>query len=47
MEVTIDSTIADQDNPVLAGEILNDTKYERSLVLVCWHHGNIRDLLWH
>jgi phosphohistidine phosphatase SixA len=42
--VTIDSTIADQDYPVLAEEILNDAKYEGSLVMVCWHHGNIPGL---
>ena len=37
-------TIADQDYPVLAEEILNDAKYESRLVLVCWHHGNIPGL---
>jgi phosphohistidine phosphatase SixA len=39
--VTIDSTIADRDYPLLAEEILNDAKYEGKLVLVCWHHENI------
>ena len=37
-------TIADQDYPVLAEEILNDAKYESRLVLVCWHRGNIPGL---
>lgn len=39
--VPIDSTIADQDCPVLARELLTDPKYDGKLVLICWHHGHL------
>jgi broad specificity phosphatase PhoE len=42
--VPIDSTIADQDCPVLAQELLTDPKYDGKLVLICWHHGHIPEL---
>jgi hypothetical protein len=37
--VTIDATIADQDFPVLASDLLADAKLNSKLILVCWHHG--------
>jgi broad specificity phosphatase PhoE len=42
--VPIDFTIADQDYPALAQELLTDPKFEGKLVLICWHHGHIPDL---
>jgi broad specificity phosphatase PhoE len=42
--VSIDSTIADQDCPVLAQELLTDPKYDGKLVLICWHHGYLPEL---
>jgi broad specificity phosphatase PhoE len=42
--VSIDSTVADQDCPVLAQELLKDPKYEGKLVLICWHHGHLPEL---
>jgi hypothetical protein len=42
--VSIDSTIADQDCPVLAQELLTDPKYDGKLVLICWHHGHLPEL---
>ena len=42
--VPIDSSIADQDCPVLAQELLTDPKYDGKLVLICWHHGHLPEL---
>jgi broad specificity phosphatase PhoE len=41
----IDATIASSDYSVLAQELVKKPKYEGSLVLVCWHHGQIPPLL--
>lgn len=42
--VPIDPTFADQDYAALAHEIHNKPKYERKLLVVCWHHGHIPSL---
>jgi broad specificity phosphatase PhoE len=41
--VPIDSTFADQDYGALAGRLLSEPRYADAgtLILVCWHHGNI------
>jgi broad specificity phosphatase PhoE len=41
--VPIDSTYADQDYGALATQLLSDQRFANasSLILVCWHHGNI------
>jgi hypothetical protein len=40
----IDATFADQDHGAVAHELLSNQRYANSLVLVCWHHGNIPPL---
>ena len=42
--VPIDSTIAEQDYPMLAQGLLTDPKFEGKLILICWHHGHIQGL---
>jgi broad specificity phosphatase PhoE len=41
--VSIDSTYADQDYGALASQLLSEPRYvgSGSLIVVCWHHGNI------
>jgi broad specificity phosphatase PhoE len=41
--VSIDSTYADQDYGALAYQLLSEPRYADagSLIVVCWHHGNI------
>ena len=41
--VPIDSTYADQDYGALASQLLSDQRFAdaSSLIVVCWHHGNI------
>jgi broad specificity phosphatase PhoE len=41
--VSIDSTYADQDYGALASQLLSEPRYvgAGSLIVVCWHHGNI------
>ena len=41
--VPIDSTYADQDYGALATQLFSDPRFanESSLILICWHHGNI------
>jgi hypothetical protein len=39
--VPIDSTYADQDYSALASQLLSDQRFASSLIVVCWHHGNI------
>jgi hypothetical protein len=43
-KLPLNQSIADQDYPVLAADLLNKPKYDGKLVIVCWHHGNIPDL---
>jgi broad specificity phosphatase PhoE len=44
--VPIDSTFADQDYGALASELLSEPRYgdAGTLIVVCWHHGNIPSL---
>jgi broad specificity phosphatase PhoE len=41
--VPIDSIYADQDYGALASQLLSDQRFAdaSSLIVVCWHHGNI------
>lgn len=41
----IDATVADQDYPVLAADLLEEARYAGKQVVVCWHHGNIPSLM--
>jgi broad specificity phosphatase PhoE len=43
--IPVDATIASNDYSVLAQELVKKPKYEGSLILVCWHHGQIPPLL--
>jgi broad specificity phosphatase PhoE len=43
--VPIDSTWADQDYAALAEELRQDPKFRDKRIVVCWHHGNIPNLL--
>src|SRR5258706_3366813 len=44
--VAIDSTFADQDYGAVARQLLSEPRYADAgtLVVVCWHHGNIPSL---
>jgi broad specificity phosphatase PhoE len=41
----IDDSYADQDYGALAHDLRKDPKYDNTLVVVCWHHGNIPNLM--
>lgn len=41
----IDATIADQDYPFLAHDLLSDADFAGKRIVVCWHHGNIPSLM--
>jgi phosphohistidine phosphatase SixA len=43
--VPIDTTYADQDYGALAQTLRSDARYHGKLIVVCWHHGNIPNLL--
>jgi broad specificity phosphatase PhoE len=43
--VPIDATIADQDYGFLATQLLSSPAYAGKQGVVCWHHGNIPNLL--
>ncbi len=43
--VRIDASIADQDYPVLADDLVNDAQYDGKGVVVCWHHEHIPGLM--
>jgi broad specificity phosphatase PhoE len=43
--VKIDASYADQDYGALAQELRENNAYDASLVIVCWHHGNIPPLM--
>ena len=43
--VTIDQSFADQDYGALAKALQHDPRYSGQLTLICWHHGNIPNLL--
>ncbi len=39
--LTIDNQHADADYAKVASDILTNAKYAGTVVLICWHHGNI------
>jgi broad specificity phosphatase PhoE len=43
--VPIDATYADQDYGALATHLTEKAKFQGKLVVVCWHHGNIPNLM--
>jgi broad specificity phosphatase PhoE len=43
--VPIDATYADQDYGALAQELRTNPDYRDKLIVVCWHHGNIPNLM--
>jgi hypothetical protein len=45
--VPIDATIADNDYGALAKTILKKARYDGSLTVVCWHHGQIPSMLYY
>jgi phosphohistidine phosphatase SixA len=42
--VPIDATHAAQDYGDLASQLLSESRYAGTLIVVCWHHGNIPSL---
>ncbi len=44
--VTIDSSYADQDYGALAQDLRGKVRFRDSTVIVCWHHGNIPNLMY-
>jgi hypothetical protein len=42
--VPVDATYKDADYKKLAGEILNNSQYDQSNILICWHHQEILNL---
>jgi broad specificity phosphatase PhoE len=42
----IDATVADNDYGVLAKMLIKMDLYADSLVVVCWHHGQIPEMLY-
>lgn len=42
--VAIDSSFTDHQDRDLAAELLGNPKYDRALVLICWHHEKIPKL---
>lgn len=44
INVAIDAKHKDKDYAKVADDILQNSKYDNSNVLVCWHHGEILDL---
>jgi len=45
ISVEIDTTFSDQDYGALAATLLGERKFRSKLIVVCWHHGNIPNLL--
>ena len=44
--IGIDSIYADQDYGALAQALRGDARFSAKTVVVCWHHGNIPNLLF-
>jgi hypothetical protein len=44
LQLEINSKHPDGDYGKVATDILNNGKYDGSIVLICWHHGKIQDL---
>jgi len=43
--VNIDDSYADQDYGALAHDLRKHASYDGALVVVCWHHGNIPNMM--
>jgi broad specificity phosphatase PhoE len=45
--IPIDATFADQDYGALASQLFSDPRYADAgtLIVVCWHHGNIPSIM--
>lgn len=43
--LTIDETYADQDYGALAQHLRTSDAFDGSLVVVCWHHGNVPPMM--
>jgi len=43
--LAIDDSYADQDYGALAHDLRKDATYDDALVVVCWHHGNIPNMM--
>lgn len=41
LKLEIDHRFEDDEFPKLADELLSKDKYEGTVILICWHHGNI------
>jgi hypothetical protein len=44
LNLAYDDKHADKDYGHVATDILNNSKYEGKIVLICWHHGNIQNM---
>lgn len=44
LDIQIDAKHADADYPKVADDILQNSKYDNSNILICWHHGEILNL---
>ncbi|WP_158807416.1 histidine phosphatase family protein [Beijerinckia sp. L45] len=45
LDVDIDDSLADQEYGVLADKLLTKKRFQDKITLVCWHHGNIPNLM--
>jgi phosphohistidine phosphatase SixA len=43
--LSIDDSYADQDYGALAHDLRKNAAYDGALVVVCWHHGNIPNMM--
>jgi broad specificity phosphatase PhoE len=43
--LSIDDSYADQDYGALARDLRKDSTYDGALAVVCWHHGNIPNMM--
>jgi broad specificity phosphatase PhoE len=43
--ITVDTTYADQDYGALAHDLKTESRFVDHLILVCWHHGNIPNMM--
>jgi phosphohistidine phosphatase SixA len=44
MRMKIDDRYQENDYPKVADEILQNSKYDQSNIVICWHHGEILEL---
>lgn len=43
VKINARATVKDKDYQTLAGDLLTDSTYDNSNILICWHHGQILD----